>query len=174
MIALFVEEKGSWRAWNATVAVVSDGSKGIGVMGKRLSPDHREYLQFHRDVWQELDQVSLEARALYCTLLTFENYTTNTCRPCQKRLCRHLGISLDYLRQKLVPELIRNDLIRTEKQMTGKVRYQYIYTLYAPRVQRKSKRSSDKRQEGRKIVDSLIQNNTNSTYGTIQESGSLG
>lgn len=135
---------------------------------KRLSPEHKEYLSFMVDLWQFMDHVNGDAKALYCCLATYENRITNKARPCQKTLCRHLGISPNTLRER-VEDLEEANLLRKEKIPITSSRFQWEYTLYAPQPKSRS-RPSRGRSKGKEILFPS-QNSENSIPSTTQEGG---
>ena len=99
--------------------------------GKRLSADHRAYLQFQKDLWQGRDDVPAGAKALYATLLTYENIKSNDCYPCQETLARHLSTSVPSIR-RWTREMETANLCRTKTVIFNGKR-KIIYSLYAPK-----------------------------------------
>lgn len=97
---------------------------------RRLSLDHKAYLQFMVDLWQKRPDVPGMVKALYGVLLTYENYRTQQCWPCQETLARNLKTSSRSIR-RYAKGLMKAELATTEWQRI-KGRKRLVYTLYAP------------------------------------------
>lgn len=130
---------------------------------RKLSPDHKEYLSFQRDLWQGRDDVSACCKALYATLLTYENLKSNECYPCQDELARHLSTSVRSIRI-WTREMEQKNLCRTKKiRFNGK--WKIIYTLFVPKPSDAIGKTPELLPG--KIVHFPSLNSTNSTLSTI-------
>lgn len=137
---------------------------------KKLSDDHKAFLDFLKHLWQERPDIPYGPKSMYQLLLTYENLKRNDAWICQDTMVRLLGTTKPTLRSWTIL-LDQKDLIRVEKQYRKGKPY-FRYTLFAPQTKPKSDPSSTSANGN--VVPFPSQNCTNLTPLMTPKAGSSG